>query len=160
MNLGNHGWGMREMVIYLCIFAIILLFVAISINSLYRRIEKDNEETKNNQPVIVEPVQEEQPKEEVDDNPRVVNYTYYHEMEEKLYNATYKYLEEKPTEIGNGILKIDDNTLVNLGYMSTIYNDIGSMQCTGYSNVYVHDGDADYTVKSFIKCDNYTSEGY
>ncbi len=160
MNLGNHGWGMREMVIYLCIFAIILLFVAISINSLYRRIEKDNEETKNNQPVIVEPVQEEQPKEEVDDNPRVVNYTYYHEMEEKLYNATYKYLEGKPTEIGNGILKIDDNTLVNLGYMSTIYNDIGSMQCTGYSNVYVHDGDADYTVKSFIKCDNYTSEGY
>ena len=56
MKLGNHGWGMREMIIYLCVFAIILIFVAISINSLYKKIEKDNDAQKNNQPVVVEPV--------------------------------------------------------------------------------------------------------
>ena len=161
MNLGNHGWGMREMIIYLCIFAIILIFIAISISSLYKRIERDNEEAKNNQSVIVDPVREEESKEDsVVDTPRVVNYTYYHEMESKLYNATLKYLEEKPTEIGNGILKIEDNTLVNLGYMSTIYNDIGTIQCTGYSNIYVQEGETNYTIKSYIRCDNYISEGY
>ena len=158
--MGNHGWGMREMIIYMCIFAIILLFVAFSINSLYKRIDNDVKDAKNNKPVIVEPVQEKKPEEPVVEKPRNVDYTYYHDLEARVYNATYKYLSEKPTEIGDGIFKIQDDTLVNLGYMSPLYNDIGTSKCTGYSNVYVQEGSSEYTVRSYVRCDNYSTEGY
>ncbi len=160
MKLGNHGWGMREMIIYLCVFAIILIFVAISINSLYKKIEKDNDAQKNNQPVVVEPVQEQQKNDSDIAKQRTVDYTYYHNMEVKVYNATIKYLSDNPTYTGKGIFRIDEDTLVGLGYMNKIYNDIGTSPCTAYSNVYVQEGDASYTVKSYVRCDNYTSEGY
>lgn len=162
MHLGNHGWGMREMVIYLCVLAIILLFVVISIHSLYRRIDDDSKkrETPNqvvvedepvvSKPVISEPVQE----------TRSINYEYYYGEETRLLNATKQYLNDKPTETGDGILKLDADSLINLGYMSAIYNDIGSSKCTGYSNIYKPEGESVYTIKSYIKCDNYTSKGF
>ena len=162
MRLGNHGWGMRELIIYMCVLAIILLFVAISIHSLYRRIDHDNnnretpapvvvpEEDKREEPVIIEP----------EEPAREVNYTYYAGEENRLKAATQRYLEEKPTDIGEGILKIELDSLVNLGYMSPIYNDVGTEKCTGYSNVYVQEGSSIYTIYSYIRCDNYSSEGF
>lgn len=159
--MGNHGWGMREMIIYLCVFAIILIFVAFSINSLYKRMERDMKDAKNNQPTIVEPVQEEKPKKEpVVEQPRAVDYTYYHNLEAKLYEATYQYLINNPTEIGSGILKIEANSLINLGFMDKMYNDNKTSECTGYSNVYVQEGSTEYTIKSYVRCDNYSSNGY
>jgi len=160
INLGNHGWGIREMIIYLCIFAVILIFVAISINSLYKRIETDNQETKQNEPIVVEPEKKTPVEETQTEQPRAVDYVYYQDLEAKVYNATYAYLQKNPTEIGAGILKIDADTLVNLGFMDPLYNDIKNSKCTGYSNVYVQEGDTDYTVKSYVRCDNYVSEGY
>ena len=156
--MGNHGWGMRELIIYMCIFAIILLFVAFSINALYKRIDRDAKNAKNNTPVIVEPVEEQQPVEEpVIEQPRVVDYNYYQGLESRIYNATYSYLQENPTII-EGILKLDSDTLINLGFMEPLYNDINTEKCSGYSNVYVQDGN--YVVRSYIRCDNYVSEGY
>ena len=156
--MGNHGWGMRELIIYMCIFAIILLFVAFSINALYKRIDRDAKNTENNTPVVVEPAEEKQPEPVIEEPPRVVDYDYYHPLEKRVYDATLKYLNENPTAIGDGILKLEDNTLVNLGYMSPLYNDIGTGKCTGYSNVYEDSGN--YVVKSYVRCDNYISEGY
>lgn len=158
--MGNHGWGMREMIIYMCIFAIILLFVAFSINALYKRINRDAENAKNNTPVIVEPVEDQQPEPVIEEPPRAVDYTYYQQLEKRVYDATYKYLQEKPTEIGDNILKLDSDTLINLGFMNPLYNDIGSQKCTAYSNVYVDAVTKEYVVRSYVRCDNYTSEGY
>lgn len=159
--MGNHGWGMRELIIYMCIFAIILLFVAFSINALYKRIDRDAKNAKNNTPVIVEPVTEDQPvNEPVEEQPRVVDYDYYHQLETRVYNATIKYLQDNPTAIEDRILKLDDETLVNLGYMSPLYNDIGTGKCTGYSNVYEDSVSSEYVVRSYVRCDNYISEGY
>ena len=160
MKLGNHGWGMREMIIYLCIFTIFLIFIAISINSLYKKIEDDTKDSDNNQSTIVEPAPEQSKDNPEIDKTRSVDYSYYHEEERKIYNATIRYLEDKPTETGRGVFRIDDSTLVSLGYMGKIYNDIGTTQCTGYSNVYVQEGEANYTIKSYIRCDNYATEGY
>lgn len=156
--MNNHGWGLREMIIYMCIFAIILLFVAFSINALYKRIDRDSK-NRPKETVIVEPV-EEKPKVEPEVKPRAVDYSYYHDLENKVYEATLKYLKDYPTIIDDDILKVTSDSLVNLGYIDELYNDIKSEKCTGFSNVYTDDVTKNYVVRSYITCDNYTSEGY
>ena len=164
MHLGNNGWGMREMIIYLCILGIILLFVAISIHSLYRKIDKDSKNQEDTIHVVApdakDPVVTKEPTVEVPPvESKPIDYDYYRNQEARLVSATNKYLVENPTEIGPGILTISEDSLVNLGFMTPLYSQFGN-KCTGYSNVYVQEGSKDYTVKSYIKCENYTSEGY
>ena len=160
MKLGNNGWGLREMIIYMCILIIILLFVAISIHALYKRVARDNEESKTSDTTIVEPINEEPKVDPVIDLPRDVDYDYYNKMEVALNNATYKYLEDKPYVLNDTILRVDLETLVNLKYIDEIYNDIHSEKCSGFSNVYARDTGDGFVVLSYIRCDNYVTEGY
>ncbi len=155
--MNNHGWGLRDMIIYMCIFAIILIFVAFSINALYKRIDRDSK-NKPQETVVVEPEEKKPEPEEV--QPRAVDYSYYHDLENKIYDATIKYLDDYPTTIENDVLKITADTLVSLGYMDELYNDIKSDKCTGFSNVYTDAVSNNYVVRSYVMCDNYTSEGY
>ena len=164
MHLGNNGWGLREMIIYLCILSIILLFVAFSIHALYRRIDRDSKNQEDTIHVVApdaktQTVVDEPKKEEPIVESKPVDYDYYRNQEARLTSATFKYLEEKPTEIGPGILLIKEESLVNLGFMTPLYSQYGN-RCTGYSNVYVQEGASEYTVKSYIMCENYKSEGY
>lgn len=152
MKLGNHGWGMRDMIIYTCILILFLLVAAYSVKSLYDVIGTpvENENVPVTPPVVEEPEE---------DKPIVVDYEYYNKLELDMKNATLNYLAARPTIIENDILKITSDTLVNLEYMDELYDQTKENKCLGYSNVY-QDEDGDYIVKSYISCNNYVTEGY
>lgn len=152
MKLGNHGWGMRDMIIYTCILILFLLVAAYSVKSLYDVIGTPVE----NENVLVTPPVVEETEE---DKPIVVDYEYYNKLELDMKNATLNYLAARPTIIENDILKITSDTLVNLEYMDELYDQTKENKCLGYSNVY-QDEDGDYIVKSYISCNNYVTEGY
>ncbi len=158
MGLNNHGWGLREMIIYMCILILILLFVAFSIHALYAKIEKDSRE--HPQHINTDPVEPSTQEPVIEVPPRSVNYAYYQDLETKLYNATHRFLQERPHDLNGGIMKVDAQSLIDLGYLETMYNDNHSDRCVGYSNVYVEQGKTTYTVRSYIRCDNYSSTGY
>lgn len=152
MKLGNHGWGMRDMIIYTCILILFLLVAAYSVKSLYDVIGTpvENENVPVTPPVV---------EETEEDKPIVVDYEYYNKLELDMKNATLNYLAARPTIIENDILKITSDTLVNLEYMDELYDQTKENKCLGYSNVY-QDEDGDYIVKSYISCNNYVTEGY
>ena len=154
MMLNNHGWGMRDMIIYTCILLLFLLFVAYSVSSLYDFLSKPTENiTDNQQPV------DDTPDEKEEESPIIVDIEYYENVEKRLKNATLDYFEKNPTDLSIDILKLDLTTLVDLGYIDKIYDQTGEKLCVGYTNTY-QDVDKDYIVEAYISCDNYITEGY
>ena len=153
MKLNNHGWGTRDFVIYMCVLVLILLFVTISISSMYKGITDSTDKTNNQQRV-----EEKQP---VEENKRsvIIDYKLYESMETKLYLATYDYMEDKKLNTDNDILNITSETLISEGYLEEMLDQNGE-KCSGYSNVY-DDENGDHMIKSFISCGGlYTTEGY
>lgn len=154
MKLNNHGWGMRDMIIYTCILLLFLLFVAYSVKALYEVIDTSKNNDSNQQDVYQPPVADEK-----EEEPLIVDLEYYNNIENSLKEATLEYLKTYPTDLSNDILKVSSGTLINLKFIDKIYDQTGSSTCTGYSNVY-QDIDGDYVINSYISCVNYITEGY
>lgn len=156
MKLNNHGWGYRDMIIYGCIILLFLLLAAYNINYLYDGLNttSNGNNTNNN---VQQPVVEES----TNDKPQevIVDYTYYQNAEMKIKNATLNYLNDYNYELSEQILNTSLDTLVNLGYMSKVYDQTGNYVCTGYSNSYLGE-DGEYVIKAYVNCDNYITEGY
>jgi hypothetical protein len=153
MKLGNKGFGMRDFLIYTCILVLLLLFVAYSINSFYRGMEASKKD-KETQKVVI-------PEEEPEEEPIIVDYDYYHNLENDFQNATDRYFKNYPTKLDEGmIFKIELNDLVELKYLSQFRNKNTGDLCTGYSNVYTGVNDTGYTIVSYINCGEYVTEGY
>lgn len=161
MKLGNKGFGMRDFIIYSCILILILLFVAYSINNLYKGIESSKSNNQSSrEPIIVTPPEEEKPPVETE-KPRVIDYDYYHNLEAKLKDASTLYLRNYPTQIADGaIFNIGLDDLVGLNYLDSFKVKGSTEKCTGYSNVYLKEGDTTYTIDSYINCGEYMTEGY
>lgn len=163
MKLNNHGWGMREMIIYTCIMILLLLFVASSISSFYSSMEasqaekeKRYKESLKNQ----ENEKKEEQEEQEEKNPIIeVDYDYYENLENKIKTATYDYMNDNAYNLDNQILNVTLDTLVNLNYLEKFYDQTGANACTGYSNVYEDESGA-YVINSYISCSNYTTDGY
>ncbi len=152
MSLNNHGWGMRDMIIFTCILILFLLLANYLISALYDSITPPENNNQTVQTPIVEQKEDEQP---IDKN--LYDYEYYKNLEVKLRLATYYYLTDTKPNLTQNIEKITLEFLINKGYLSEIYDQYGERQCQGYSNVYQDD---DYTIKTYIKCSNYITEGY
>jgi hypothetical protein len=165
MKLNNHGWGVRDFVIYLSILILLLFFVAFSISNFYRRLEKDRQNRQNNQQYVDQYHPTEITDDDIDvtpqnNGPKIVNYDYYHTLEEDFRNATNKYLLENPTEISNRILVLTDTDLVGLGYMYKMHDEEYEHTCTGYSTTYLLDDTMNYQINVYINCGEYITEGY
>lgn len=155
MKLNNHGWGTRDFVIYMCVLVLILLFVTISISSMYKGITNSTDKTNTQQSV-----EKKQPEVENKKNV-IIDYQLYESMETKIYMATYDYMEAKKLNTENDILNITSDTLINEGYLkeSDLYDQNGE-KCSGYSNAY-DDENGHHMIKSFVSCGGlYTTEGY
>lgn len=149
MKLGNQGFGIKEMIIYTCLLVLLLIFVSIQIDSLYRNIDKEKEESK-----IQETQTNTETEEQTDSIPNtVVDYNYYRGLETRLKIATQNYLDANPHALENGILTIDAETLTNFGYLPTLYAQDGTTTCTGYSNVYQQEDNI--VIHPYITCYNY-----
>lgn len=156
MKLNNRGWGMREMIIYLCILILALFFVASSIDSLYTQIENSQKEIKeeNNNKVIYEDEEEIEEDKSLD-----IDVDYYYNLENEVKTATMNYINENNYDLSNQILTVTLDTLVNLGYIEKIYDQIDDEVCSAYSNVYSID-EGDFIINSFVSCKNYITQGY
>jgi len=157
MKLNNKGWGMREMIIYMCILAFLLLLAAYMINSLYNNVSTNY----NNNNVVTESTNTLIEKEDNNTQPvteNTINYDYYHNLETKLYNATLNYLNDYQTDLEHDILNITSDDLIGLNYIEELYNDNSSSKCSGFSNVYKENDE--YVIKSYINCGEYVTEGY
>ena len=70
MKLGNQGFGLKEMIIYTCLLFLLLIFVAIEINSFYKNLSEPKEP---------DPIEETTPTEETKPNSNTeINYSYYY----------------------------------------------------------------------------------
>ena len=153
MKLNNKGWGYREMIIYTCIILFALIFVAISINSFYDNLMEDINSNKNNSPVVNNPSTEEKPSQDV-----VTDGNYYVLQENKLKQATFEYVNKYSYDLSEDILIVTMDTLVSFNFMEPIYDQTGTYKCSGYSNVYVNNGE--YGIVPYINCNNYVTSGY
>lgn len=157
MKLNNHGWGMRDMIIYMCILLLFLLIAVYSINSFYKTLEKDANATKE----VSHKSQNDEttPSTSNETQKEPVNYTYYYELEEKLKAATLSYMKDYPYDLSSSIEKVTSGTLINLQYMDVMKDQFGKNTCSGYSNVY-QDMNQGYVLYTYISCSNYTTDGY
>lgn len=162
MGLSNHGWGMKEMILYCCVLLTCLLVAVFLINSLYNGLEKSGNSVPSNNLNYLGNTNEKvkvPDKNENQDPPKKqeIDLAYYKKLEDKLYFATEKYLQDYQYDLSTHILKVDLNTLIQLGYMEKVIDSNGST-CTGYSNVLDESGTP--KVYAYIKCMEYSTKGY
>lgn len=157
MRLNNHGWEMRDMIIWTCILILFLLLAAYLVAALYDNISVDNDSSSSKNPPKVEtPVEkeEEKPSEII-----IIDYEYYKDKETNLKLATYNYLNDTKPAITTSDFRIELNTLIEKAYISKIYDASGTSVCSAYAKAYIDEYN-DYIVTPYIKCENYTTEGY
>lgn len=154
MQLNNHGWGMRDMIIYTCVLILFLLLAAYLITALYDNISVE-EKTSDNNSKVETPVEEEQQPSEI----IIIDYKYYKDKETAVKLATYNYLNDVKPELTDNKIKIEIDTLIEKQYIEKIYDASGTHTCQAYSTAYL-DEHEEYIVSPYIKCENYTTEGY
>lgn len=154
MKLDNRGWGYRDMIIYSCILLFCLLLSVYFVNSLYNDLEKSAERQKINSSSsdVVEV-----PKKEDKDDIKI-DYSYYFDLEDKLKEATTKYIKNENVDLSNGLVTINSSILVDKGYLNDFYDQYG-VRCGGYSNVLIEEN-SEYSVQSYILCNDYSTAGY
>lgn len=150
--LNNHGWGMREMIIYTCILLFFLLIAAYFVNALYNSLDADlkksKEKTYDNSPTIVEREPE-----------KVIDYSIYSNYEKQMDVAAKNYVINNYEALETNIATVDLQELVDADYIEQLYDQISSEKCIGYSNVWDNEL-GEYEVDSYIRCSNYVTEGY
>ncbi len=140
MNLNKSGWSFREMLIIIIILLVFLLFACFYVFRLYSNLNIENGNSKNNK---VEKVQQ---SEEIDNN--------YQDLETALSDAAFEYINTLDN-IEN--MTISYQVLKSKGYIKELkINDNNT--CDGYVNVEVEEEAINLT--PFIKCNNYSTEGY
>ncbi len=153
MKLNNHGWGVRDMIIYSCLMIFFLFIVALSVSNFYDGVEKskqlDNKPTNNSAGTTYEE----------DTTTPVVNYDYYHLQETKIKNAMIDYLYDEGYLLKDEIVKISLEKLISSGKITTIYDQDNKNVCTGYVIAYAN-SDGTKNVRPYISCSNYITEGY
>ena len=148
MKLNERGFGLREEIIAICIMLILLLYVTFQISSIYRSMSSDSNESNT---TIVPP---EEP--EVETKHEEVDTFYYENLENRVKNATLDYIQENNVALSDNIIVVYSDTLINNGYLSTMYDQFGSSKCSSISNVYQSDGDIKVTV--YLNCSNYNTK--
>lgn len=154
MKLGNQGFGLREMIIWTCVLLIILLFVAMQINTMYKKIE-ENKEHNPIHDVVETPQDNVHEPEEQQPLVETIDYDYYKSLENKIKTATVNYLNENPTVLSEQLLTLTSTDLINLGYLTTLYAQDGESICSGYSNVY--ETNEEIVVNPYVICNNYNT---
>ncbi len=156
MKLGNQGFGLKEMIIYTCLLILLLVFVSIEINSFYKNLSNSKSNVNSQDEIFQnENIEENDENDYNITNPdNTIDYNYYEELETKLSRATQNYLNDNPYSLENEILTISSETLINLGYINTLYAQDNNSTCNGYSNVYMQE-DRTYVINPFITCYNY-----
>lgn len=133
--LNNKGWGFRQFLIAGAVLFIALIITTFFVIRLYSNLP-------NLSSIIME------------------SFT-YEEIENNLDYMSIKYINEYyDQEITTGVIVVSTDNLLkyNIIIEKDLINTDNKDLCSGYSLIRKENGEL--TSKSYIKCDNYTTEGY
>lgn len=129
-KLNNKGWGLSSMIVYTTIILIALLVATFYVIALYSDLDKNLYGSSNKK--------------------------VYEESEERLKNNAIKYIKARTYDNGNYVVTYE--ILKNANYIDKIVDNKTDNECDGYIKVEVNN--SLYKAKSYLKCDNYVTEGY
>lgn len=165
MKLNNHGWGMKNMIIYCCILLLFLIIAVCNVHSLYKNIE-DGHKSYNNQNKQNNKLNNTTNKNKNNNgttnggNSNVyIDYSIYHDYEKKMAEVAKSYVIENRDALHTGIASVLLTELVTNGYINQLYDQVNNTECSGYVNVW-DDESGTYQSQAYLKCTNYTTEGY
>lgn len=152
MKFNNHGWSVKEMIIYVCIL-LIFLFVATSlISSMYEDLSNQVNNTNNKFQANTNNDQLKEEKSEIDTS-------FYDAYEERMEQATLSYMNNVDIILEKSIYMVTLEDLITYGYIEMLYDQIDGSTCIGYSNIF-DNVNGEYEVNSYVRCNNYVTEGY
>lgn len=140
MKLNKKGWGLGVFLVFIALFIICLLSVAIALRAHGLLDENWN---------WIKPGQTTNKKDDKTD---------YSKLEDELVIGTKKYIEEYyNNNLGLDTLNIKVKSLVDKGFIDEPKDKDGS--CSGYVSVYLNSSD-EITFKPYLKCKKYETKGY
>ena len=146
--LNNHGWGMRDMIIYSCVILIFLLITTYYVRSLYRGLS------------MGENVVEEDRTNDADKTPyKEIDYSLYKNYEDRMSSVAIDYVIKYYSTLNTSIASVDLNDLIREGFIETLYDQRDGSRCMGYTNVWDQE-DGSLRAASYIRCPSYTTSGY
>jgi len=127
---GKNGWGLTETIIGICVIMSFVLLVVMLVNDLYANFPTETESAISN-----------------------TSTNNYKQIENNLYKAANKYYLKYKNSLTNGNV-ITSEILINEYYLDKEDMMVNTDECTGYALVY------NDSLKTYISCDNYETEGY
>ena len=160
MKLNNKGWGLTDYLLIVSAIIIALLIASILIIRLTNGLKENMRE--------VEKIKEEKTEEKINNDSTNTNDNLsntdeettdtidYKTIEDKMASAGIKYIEETyKNNISNNLIIVDYPHLLEVD--SNLKSEMSKDNCNGYVEVRKSEENIEYT--SFIKCDNYSTEG-
>lgn len=151
MKLNNKGWGLDTLLICITVIILALIIIIANAHKLSEIITNNNTQNTyiNNNNTV------EDKNEEIQLQPE----DYYKQREAALSVATINYLNDNNIKASiYGSLVIELQELIDYDYMKPITNQDKTKKCAAFA--YANAKDNIYVVNSYIKCDDYETEGY
>lgn len=157
--LDNNGWGLREMILLSSIILIALFTATFFVISMYSQLDKSLQESHEayEKEFVNEEREDDQQVIENDPEDIFLNSTYL-EYEEQLRQGALSYAKDCNCFADAEFVRVEFIELLKLSYIEPM-EDIDHSLCSGYVDVYPQN-DEDYLVDSYLKCNNYVTEGY
>ena len=143
--LNNHGWGMRDMIIYSCVILLFLLIATYYIRTFYKGLSNATNtvvETKKTEEVI-----------------KKQDVSLYNNYEQRMHNAAINYVYQYYGDLDRSIASITLNDLTSKGYIEPLYDQLDNSLCMGYSDVWDSE-DSVLHASSYVRCTHYKTVGY
>ena len=154
MKLNNKGWGLTDYLLMVSVIIIALLVASVLIIRLTNGLKENIKVNENNDTKIEENNEKQDnlsTSEVIDSNP--INYV---SLEDSMISAAIKYIEiTYKNNIGEELLIVDYPHILEVD--SNIKDKMSKDNCNGYVEVRKNNENIEYT--SFIKCDNYSTDG-
>lgn len=140
MKLNNKGFGLRHIIIAICVTVCILFFTSIRIRAFIKENRNNNKSNQNNT-----------------DNLNKMHSNAYQTLEYQLEKAGESYIlyHETLLEYSTDHVIVGFETLKNEGYITSLPDPESNGNCNGYAMIF-----EDETAKGFIKCKNYETLNY
>lgn len=160
MKLDNRGWGLREMLIYSSLLLVFLLIATVRLSALYDDVGKSKEDSKINVSNSNENnnIDSSNSDDSSDDLKDKYDLQYYYDYEDKMVEATQKYLKINDYNIDNDTVKLDLLTLIDFELIYRLYDKGSNVRCEGY--VLIIYENSRYAIKPYLSCLDYVTKDY
>lgn len=147
MKLNNHGWGLKDMVLYMTILVIFLFIAVFLIVRMYHQLDQRNFNISDYFP-------------EGETTTTEKEILLYSDLEVKIKNSAVKYLKNYyENELTNEKISITLNVLKAKNLIDDLKDIKDKSSCDGYVLASMNDN-LEMVYYPYVKCANYTTLGY